>query len=126
MVTEGLSLNASKTRIGLRSELESGARHRLQDVFSSSEMESMANFIQMNYGGGDDDSEDDTLNNPFIEFLEPSTLFEKMDSLGDKKRVDLSIFKLFFEFYALFRCMTLCIFLVATPNYFTIFLENFA
>ncbi|MDX8453926.1 RNA-directed DNA polymerase [Mesorhizobium sp. VK9D] len=93
MVTEGLSLNVSKTKIGQRSELEAGARHRLQDVFSSSEMESMASFIQLNYGEGDDESEDDSLSNPFIAFMKPSVLFEKMDSLGDKRGVDLSIFK---------------------------------
>ena len=90
MVTEGLSLNVSKTKLVTVKEIERSSKSRLQDVFTLAEMEKMRAFITLSYGEDEDPKDDDLINNPFIsaEFI-----MDRLDEIGDKKSVDLSIFK---------------------------------
>ncbi|MFD1984021.1 RNA-directed DNA polymerase [Mesorhizobium newzealandense] len=90
MVTEGLSLNVAKTRMTSIKEIQRSSRVRLQDVFTSAEMEKIQSFIKINYGNDDDTNDDDTISNPF---LSADLLLDKLDEIGDKKVADLSIFK---------------------------------
>lgn len=90
MVTEGLSLNVSKTKMTTVREIERSSRSRLQDVFTSAEMEKMQAFITQNYGDDDAPDEEETFDNPF---LSAEILHGKLDTIGDKKGVDLSVFK---------------------------------
>jgi hypothetical protein len=90
MVTEGLSLNVTKTRLTTVHEIERSSKSRLQDVFTTAEMEKMQAFITLNYGDADDSRDEDTVGNPFAsaEFLT-----ERLDVIGDKKGHDLSLVK---------------------------------
>jgi hypothetical protein len=90
MVTEGLSLNVAKTKLTTVKEIERSSRVRLQDVFTSAEMERMHAFITLSYGDEEEIVEDDVIANPFIS---AGILLEKLDQMGDKKGVDLSVFK---------------------------------
>lgn len=90
MVTEGLSLNVTKTKMSTIKEIERSSKARLQDVFTSAEMEKMQAFITLSYGDDDDVDEEDAIGNPF---LSAELLMEKLDEIGDKKGVDLSVFK---------------------------------
>ena len=49
MVTEGLSLNVTKTRLTTVREMERYSRARLQDVFTTAEMEKMQAFITLRF-----------------------------------------------------------------------------
>lgn len=89
MITEGLSLNVTKTRLSSVRDMQKSSKARLQDVFSSAEMEAMHSLITLSYGD-DDASEDDALANPFIE---ADFLLDKLDEIEDKKSVDLSVYK---------------------------------
>ena len=90
MVTEGLSLNVAKTRLTTVRGMGRYSRARLQDVFTTAEMEKMQAFITLSYGNDDDRQDEDIVANPFIsaEFL-----LERLDDIGDKKGIDLSVFK---------------------------------
>jgi hypothetical protein len=90
MVTEGLSLNVTKTKMTSVKEIRRSSKVRLQDVFTTAEMENMQAFITLSYGDDDEKDEDMTATNPFIsaEFL-----LAKLDEIGDKKGIDLSVFK---------------------------------
>jgi hypothetical protein len=90
MVTEGLSLNVTKTKMSTIKEIERSSKARLQDVFTSAEMEKMQAFITLSYGDDDDVDEEDAIANPF---LSAELLMDKLDEIGDKKGVDLSVFK---------------------------------
>ncbi len=90
MVTEGLSLNVSKTKTTTISALKSSAKARLQDVFTSAEMEKVHSFIMLSYGDADDAADDDTIRNPF---LSSNMLMDKIDEISRKDNPDLSIFK---------------------------------
>ena len=90
MVTEGLSLNVTKTKMTSLKEIRRSSKARLQDVFTTAEMEKMQAFITLSYGDDDEIQDEDIVANPSIsaEFL-----LEKLDEIGDKKGVDLSVFK---------------------------------
>jgi hypothetical protein len=91
MVTEGLSLNVSKTKMVSLKDIRSSAKARLQDVFTSAEMERMYSFITLSYGDDHvDPDSDDNINNPF---LSSDDLLRRLSEIGSKKDVDLSIFK---------------------------------
>src|SRR3546814_11645248 len=53
-------------------------------------MEKMRAFITLSYGEDEDHKDEDLINNPFIsaEFL-----MDRLDQIGDKKGIDLSVFK---------------------------------
>ena len=89
MVTEGLSLNVTKTKMTSTKEIRRGSKARLEDVFTTAEMENMHAFITLNYED-EQPRDEDTIANPFIsaEFM-----LEKLDEIGDKKGIDLSVFK---------------------------------
>ncbi|MER8388165.1 RNA-directed DNA polymerase [Mesorhizobium sp. M0166] len=90
MVTEGLSLNVTKTKLTTVKEMERSSKARLQDVFTTAEMEKMRAFITLSYGDDDEPEDEDIITNPFIsaEFL-----LDRLDEIGDKKGADLSVFK---------------------------------
>lgn len=90
MVTEGLSLNVTKTKLTTIREIERSSKSRLQDVFTSAEMEKMQAFITLSYGDDDDSQDEDLISNPF---LSAKILQDRLDAIGDKKGVDLSVFK---------------------------------
>lgn len=96
MITEGLSLNVSKTRFQTVSDLHKSAKKRLQDVFTSKEMMEIESYIRLNYGEDDEDEEEDDLSEEDVArnfLLKADTLFDKMVEMGDTKNVDLSIYK---------------------------------
>lgn len=80
MITEGLSLNVTKTRLSSVRDMQKSSKARLQDVFSSAEMESMHTLITLSYGDDDDASEDDAIANPFIE---ADFLLDRLDGIED-------------------------------------------
>jgi hypothetical protein len=90
MVTEGLSLNVTKTRLTTVKEIERNSKARLQDVFTTAEMEKMQAFITLNYGDADDTRDEDMVANPFVS---ADFLLEKLAEIDDKKGIDLSVFK---------------------------------
>jgi hypothetical protein len=75
MVTEGLSLNVTKTKLTTVKEIERASKARLQDVFTTAEMERMA-FITLSYGDDDEPQDEDIAANPFIT---AKFLLEKLD-----------------------------------------------
>lgn len=91
MVTEGLSLNVSKTKLTSVREIEKSSRARLQDVFTSAEMEKMQAFFTLSYGDDDDDPQEEM--SVFNPFLSAKALHDKLDAIGDKRGTDLSVFK---------------------------------
>lgn len=90
MVTEGLSLNVAKTKLVTVKEIERSSKSRLQDVFSHAEMEKMRAFITLSYGEDEDPKDEDLISNPF---LSADFLMNRLDEIGDKKAIDLSVFK---------------------------------
>src|ERR1700722_1385162 len=66
MVTEGLSLNVTKTRLTTVREVERSAKARVQDVFTTAEMEKMEAFITVNYGDENDARDEDAVVNPLV------------------------------------------------------------
>lgn len=90
MVTEGLSLNVSKTKLVTVKEIERSSKSRLQDVFTHAEMEKMRSFITLSYGEDEEPADEDMIGNPF---LTAEFLLDRLDEIGDKKGVDLSVFK---------------------------------
>lgn len=97
MVTEGLSLNVSKTRFQTAAELHASAKKRLQDVFTSNEMLEIEAYIRLNYGEDEVESEDnddfseEDVADPF--FMDADDLLNKLKEISDGKSVDLSIYK---------------------------------
>lgn len=88
MVTEGLSLNVAKTRIIDTRSLHSSARQRLEDVFSSAEMQALHQFLSVTYG--DEEIEEDDDNAPANPFLEGVHLLERLDELKRRGGSDFS------------------------------------
>ena len=82
MVTEGLSLNVSKTKMTSIKEIRRSSKARLQDVFTSAEMEKMHAFITLSYGDDDKPEVEDLIANPFVS---AEILQNKLDEIGDKK-----------------------------------------
>lgn len=90
MVTEGLSLNVAKTKLVTLREIERSSKSRLQDVFTHAEMEKMRTFITLSYGEDEDPTDEDLIKNPFIS---AQFIMDRLDEIGDKKGIDLSVFK---------------------------------
>jgi len=94
MVTEGLSLNTSKTRIQPISDLRKSATKRLDDAFTSKELLEIEEFLRIEYGESEpeepEDFEADVSKNAF---MTSDNLFEKMKELSTKDGTDLSIYK---------------------------------
>ncbi|MGC7532400.1 hypothetical protein ACPWML_25615, partial [Pandoraea pneumonica] len=78
MVTEGLSLNVTKTKLTSVQDIEKGSKARLQDVFTSVELEKMQAFISLSYGDDDEPIDDDAISNPF---LTSSILQQRLDTI---------------------------------------------
>ena len=95
MVTEGLSLNVSKTRFQTVPDLHKTAKKRLQDVFTTSEMLEIEQYIRLNYGEDEDDDDEDSSEEDVADpgFMGADDLFDRMKEMADIKGVDLSIYK---------------------------------
>lgn len=97
LVTEGLSLNASKTRVNNTKTLHQASESRLEDVFSSAEMQALREYLDTVYGGeeidpedhivGDDEDETPTPDNPF---LTSDDLLDRLDELRKRGGSDFS------------------------------------
>lgn len=90
MVTEGLSLNVSKTKLTTIKQMELSAKSRLQDVFTSAELENMQALIKLSYGEDDLHEDEYDINNMF---LTSEFLMARLDKISDKIHVDISVFK---------------------------------
>lgn len=94
MVTEGLSLNTSKTKILQTTDLRKSATKRLDDAFTSKEMLEIEAYIRLEYG--EDEIEDDA---DFKEdasngmFMTSDLLLKKMDEISAADLADMSIYK---------------------------------
>jgi len=80
MVTEGLSLNPSKTKITDLAQMHASSSGRLDDVFSPAEMTAMQVFLRQSYGGEEEEDGDDVAAlNPF---LTGAQLLDRLDELS--------------------------------------------
>ena len=90
MVTEGLSLNVSKTRMTTVRAVERSSRARLEDVFSTAELEKMKALITLSYGDDGEGRDDDMVTNTAVS---AKFLLQRLDEIGSKKGIDLSLYK---------------------------------
>ena len=86
MVTEGLSLNAAKTKIIATNEEDSLIEERLTDVFSSSEFVELNKYFQLIYDGEDVSAED-------IAGIDSSDLIEKLSEIISRDSIDYASVK---------------------------------
>lgn len=86
MLTEGLSLNAAKTRILNTDEEDNAIEERLTDVFSSSEFSELNKYFQLIYDGEDVSAED-------IEGIESSDLLIKLSEIMERDSIDYASVK---------------------------------
>ncbi len=89
MVTEGLSLNVAKTRVTDTDALGTSVRERLQDVFSSAEMQALHKFLSALYGEEEMDAgdEDGAVMNPFVT---GNNLLERLDEVRRRDTSDFT------------------------------------
>lgn len=92
MTTEGLSLNASKTRTDTAASIRRSSQARLDDVFTNKEMREFETYLRLAYGDdlSDDDSEDDVAE---AGFFSANDLVDKLAELDDYGAKELSVFK---------------------------------
>jgi retron-type reverse transcriptase len=94
MITEGLSLNTSKTKIVKTEELRKSATKRLDDAFTSKELLELEEYIRLEYGEDEADEEDDLTEDASKSyFMTADKLFDKMDELSSGGDADISIYK---------------------------------
>lgn len=86
MLTEGLSLNAAKTKIVDTGEEISQIEERLTDVFTSAEFSELNRYFQLVYDGEDVSAED-------IEGVEASDLLEKLAEILQRESIDYASVK---------------------------------
>lgn len=86
MLTEGLSLNASKTKIVNTDEEVSQIEERLTDVFTSAEFSELNRYFQLVYDGEDVSAED-------IEGVEAKDLLEKLTEILQRDSIDYASVK---------------------------------
>lgn len=91
MVTEGLALNVSKTRITDTAALHANANSRLEDVFTTAEVQAFSSLISAAYGDEEHEEilhEEDVVQ-PTSLFLSGSDLLDRLDELH-KRDADFS------------------------------------
>jgi hypothetical protein len=93
MVTEGLSLNTSKTKILKSDELRKAATKRLDDAFTSKELLEIEEYIRIEYGEDEEDEEDLKEDASKSLFMSSDQLFDKIDELSVGGISDISIYK---------------------------------
>jgi hypothetical protein len=86
MLTEGLSLNAAKTKILPASDEASQIEERLKDVFTSSELNDLNKYFQLIYDGEDVSLED-------IQDVEAVDLIQRLSEIMDRDSVDYASVK---------------------------------
>lgn len=86
MLTEGLSLNANKTRSYTSDQGVENIEAKLGDVFTDSELEKLNLYISAVYSDEDLSVED-------VEDVDPINLIEKLQEALDPKRVDYTAIK---------------------------------
>lgn len=83
MVTEGLSLNPSKTKLSNLAQLQASTSSRLDDVFSPAELNGLQAFLRQSYGGEEEEEGDDIAAvNPF---LTGPQLLDRLDELSRRE-----------------------------------------
>lgn len=89
MITEGLSLNVSKTRIVDTKSLHASANGRLEDVFTNAEIVGLGQLLNAAYADEEVslEDEDDVPDNPF---LNGTDLLERLDDLKRRGGSDFS------------------------------------
>lgn len=96
MVTEGLSLNAAKTRVSDTKRLHRSSESRLEDVFTSAELQALRDYLDSVYGDEEVDEEDvivddeDEAPTPDSPFLTDADLLDRLDELKRRGATDLS------------------------------------
>ncbi|MCP9222911.1 RNA-directed DNA polymerase [Erythrobacter sp. LQ02-29] len=94
MVTEGLSLNTSKTKILEIDDLRKFATKRLDDAFTSREMLEIEEYIRIEYGEDEAEDNDDLKEDASKSlFMTSDQLFDKMDEISSNGLADISIYK---------------------------------
>jgi len=86
MLTEGLSLNASKTRLSDTKSVGKSIDDRLTDVFTSAELEQINQYIRAEYEGEIEISES-------IEGIDSATLIAKLAEILKRNTIDYSAIK---------------------------------
>ncbi len=86
MLTEGLSLNAAKTKILPATDEASQIEERLKDVFTSSELADLNKYFQLIYDGEDVSLED-------IQDVEAVDLIQRLSEIMDRESVDYASVK---------------------------------
>lgn len=87
MLTEGLSLNASKTRILSASQVSDDIESKFSDVFSSSERKALDQYIQAIYDGED-------IADAVIGDVDSDVLEDKLEAILAKEAIDYTSVKL--------------------------------
>lgn len=96
MVTEGLSLNSSKTKIVKVEELKKSASNRLDDALTQKEMLEIEEYIRLQYGEDELDEDVDLKEDATKSvFMNADRLFDKMKDLSGKGVTDISVYKAF-------------------------------
>lgn len=83
MLTEGLSLNSSKTRESTGDELARDIDGKLNDVFNDDELVQLSQYVRQVY-------EDEEVSAEDIEEVEPERLLEKLKEVLDNEIVDFA------------------------------------
>jgi hypothetical protein len=86
MLTEGLSLNAAKTRVLTSADEKAQIEERLQDVFTSSELADLNKYFKLVYDGEDVSAED-------IEDVEAVDLIQRLSEIMNRDSVDYASVK---------------------------------
>jgi hypothetical protein len=86
MLTEGLSLNASKTKLSNTKAVGKSIDDRLTDVFTSAELEQINQYIRAEYEGDVEISEN-------IEGIDSATLIAKLSEILKRSATDYSAIK---------------------------------
>jgi hypothetical protein len=87
MLTEGLSLNASKTKISPTSKINNEIESKFSDVFSDGERKALDRYIQAIYDGED-------IDDAVIDNVDPDILELKLDAILSSEQIDYTSVKL--------------------------------
>lgn len=92
MITEGLSLNGSKTDMTTVASAQRDAQKRLEDVFTDKDQREFQNYLRLTYEDDTtkDDSEDDVAE---AMFFDANDLADKITEFVEYGRADLSTYK---------------------------------
>lgn len=87
MLTEGLSLNAAKTRILSASAVKSEINNSFSDVFTTEERDGLDRYLRAIYDGED-------VAETIADHIDPTTLINKLEKIIKSERIDYTAVKL--------------------------------